>query len=95
MAIWGLTYMTEAILESASYAAHQSDRWLFVALLTIGLCAISVLFKYFTGRLDNLQSRMDRQTQEFVTHLQDASREMISVIASATSAIERIEKHLE
>jgi hypothetical protein len=87
--------MEKQILDVTNFAAGQSDRWLFVALLVIGLAAIGVLFRYFTGRLDSLQDRMDSQTAEFVTHLKTANQEMLSVIASAKSVIERVERKLE
>jgi hypothetical protein len=91
-----------AVIETANYVAHQSDRWMFVALLIIGLLAIWVLFKFFTSRMDSLQSRMDRQTEDFVNHLKTANKEMLEVIASAqetisknTNLIERVERKLE
>ena len=87
--------MQKEILELTNYASGQSDRWLFVCLLVIGLAAIGVLFRYFTGRLDNLQTRMDTQTAEFVQHLKTANSEMLSVIASARSVIERVERKLD
>lgn len=87
--------MEKHLLEATNFAAGQSDRWLFVALLIIGLAAIGVLFRYFTGRLDSLQDRMDTQTAEFVAHLKTANQEMLSVIASAKSVIERVERKLE
>ena len=40
--------MTE-VIETANYVSQQTDRWLFVALLVIGLMAIGILFRYFTG----------------------------------------------
>lgn len=83
------------LFDAATFASGQSDRWLFVALLIIGLCAIGVLFKYFTGRLDSLQDRMDTQTGEFVAHLKTANQEMLAVIASAKAVIERVERKLE
>jgi hypothetical protein len=89
------------IIETANYAASQSDRWLFVALLVIGLLCIGVLFKYFTNRLDHLQGRMDAQTNEFMLHLKTANKEMLDVIAMANATIaknsiliERIDKKL-
>ena len=87
--------MEKHLLEATNFAAGQSDRWLFVALLIIGLAAIGVLFRYFTGRLDSLQDRMDTQTAEFVAHLKTANQEMLSVITSAKSVIERVERKLE
>jgi hypothetical protein len=87
--------MEKHLLEATNFAAGQSDRWLFVALLVIGLAAIGVLFRYFTARLDTLQDRMDGQTAEFVSHLKTANQEMLGVIASAKAVIERVERKLE
>jgi hypothetical protein len=87
--------MDQHLIDATNFAAGQSDRWLFVALLVIGLAAIGVLFRYFTARLDTLQDRMDGQTAEFVAHLKTANQEMLSVIASAKSVIERVERKLE
>lgn len=91
----------DTVIETANYAASQSDRWLFVALLVIGLLCIGVLFKYFTNRLDHLQGRMDTQTTEFLQHLKTANKEMLDVIAMANATIaknsiliERIDKKL-
>lgn len=87
--------MEQHLLDATNFAAGQSDRWLFVALLVIGLAAIGVLFRYFTARLDTLQDRMDGQTAEFVAHLKTANQEMLAVIASAKAVIERVERKLE
>ena len=82
-------------IETISYAANQSDRWMFIALLVIGVTAISILFKYFTGRIDALQDRMDSQTAEFVMHLKTANTEMLEIISSAKEVIQRVERKLE
>jgi hypothetical protein len=87
--------MDQHLIDATNFAAGQSDRWLFVALLVIGLAAIGVLFRYFTARLDTLQDRMDGQTAEFVAHLKTANQEMLGVIASAKAVIERVERKLE
>jgi len=87
--------MTDELLSLTTHASGQSDRWLFVALLIIGLTAIGILFRYFTARLDTLQDRMDAQTTEFVSHLKTANQEMLAVIASAKAVIERVERKLE
>jgi len=87
--------MDQHLIDATNFAAGQSDRWLFVALLVIGLAAIGVLFRYFTARLDMLQDRMDGQTAEFVAHLKTANQEMLGVIASAKAVIERVERKLE
>lgn len=91
----------DKVIETTNYVAQQSDRWMFVALLVIGLTAIGILFRYFTGRLDSLQTRMDVQTQEFLTHLKTANKEMLDVVALANATItknsillERLERKL-
>lgn len=86
---------SQAAMEAISFAAHQSDRWLFVALLVIGMAAVWFLFRYFTGRIDRLQARMDEQTEDFVAHLKKANAEMLEVIASAKAVIERVERHFQ
>ena len=86
--------MTE-VIETANFVSLQSDRWLFVALLIIGLTAIGILFRYFTGRLDGLQSRIDAQTNDFVGHLKTANKEMLDVIALANSTISKNSTLLE
>jgi hypothetical protein len=87
--------MDQHLLEATNFAAGQSDRWLFVALLIIGITAIGILFRYFTARLDTLQDRMDKQNADFVSHLTTANREMLDVISSAKTVIERVERKLE
>ena len=87
--------MDQHLIDATNFAAGQSDRWLFVALLVIGLAAIGGVFRYFTARLDMLQDRMDGQTAEFVAHLKTANQEMLGVIASAKAVIERVERKLE
>jgi len=94
--------MDAPLLETINYASSQTDRWMFVALLAIGLAAVGILFKFFTARLDAIQQRMDDQTREFVDHLKDSNREMLTLISSSQDAInrnsqimERVERKLE
>jgi len=87
--------MDQHLIDATNFAAGQSDRWLFVALLIIGITAIGILFRYFTARLDTLQDRMDKQNADFVAHLTTANREMLDVISSAKVVIERVERKLE
>jgi hypothetical protein len=77
----------DKVVETTNYIAQQSDRWMFVALLVIGIGCIWILFKYFTSRLDHLQARMDTQTNEFLTHLKTANKEMLDVISMANATI--------
>jgi hypothetical protein len=91
----------QAIIETTSMAAAQSDKWLFVALIIVGLVSAVTLFKYFTGRIDQLQKRMDEQSADFVNHLKMANKEMLEVISTAhktisvnTAMMERVERRL-
>jgi hypothetical protein len=93
--------MQESVTEVVNYAAQQSDRWLFVALIVIGLFSAFWLFKYFTGRIDVLQKRMDDQSVEFINHLKIANKDMLEVISTAhktislnTAMMERVERRL-
>jgi hypothetical protein len=79
----------QAVIEATNHAASQSDRWMFVALLVIGLLSIGYLFRFFTQRIDALQTRMDIQSGEFINHLQKANKEMLEVISLAQSTISK------
>jgi hypothetical protein len=91
----------QAVIEATNHASAQSDRWMFVALLVIGLLSIGYLFRFFTQRIDALQNRMDIQSGDFINHLQKANKEMLEVISLAQATIsknsllmERVERSL-
>jgi type VI protein secretion system component VasK len=79
----------EEHLNAITYAAAQSDRWLFVALLVIGVFCITFLFRWFTKRLEKVEAKMDEQNKEFVFHLQTANKEMLEVLNIANQTINR------
>ena len=79
----------QAVIEATNHAAAQSDRWMFVALLVIGIFSIGYLFRFFTQRIDALQNRMDVQSSDFINHLQKANKEMLEVISLAQSTISK------
>jgi len=79
----------QAVIDATNHAATQSDRWMFVALLTIGMFSIGYLFRFFTQRIDALQTRMDIQSSDFINHLQKANKEMLEVISLAQSTISK------
>ena len=94
--------IAQGVIEATNHAAAQSDKWMFVALLVIGLLAIGYLFRFFTNRIDALQNRMDDQSNQFISHLRTSNKEMLDVISLAQSTIsknsmlmERIEKKLD
>ena len=95
--------------EAVTYASNQNDRWMFVALLGIGIVFVVFLIRFFMKRFDDLQKRIDhqqekfeKQNNDFVQHLKQNNKEMLEVIATAHSTIsrntlvmERLEKKLD
>jgi type II secretory pathway pseudopilin PulG len=92
----------ETALDTITYAANQSDRWIFVALLVVGILAAIVVFRYLTSRLDRVEKKMDQVQGEFNTHLRTANKEMLEVLSVSNQTIgrnmtilDRIERKLE
>jgi uncharacterized membrane-anchored protein YhcB (DUF1043 family) len=95
--------------EAITYASTQNDRWMFVALLGIGIVFVVFIIRFFMKRFDDLQKRIDhqqekfeRQNGEFVQHLKQNNKELLEVISTAHSTIsrntivmERLEKRLD
>ena len=89
-------------IDLINHAAVQSDRWMFVALLIIGILAVIVLFRFFTSRLERVEKKMDQVQSEFNTHLKTANKEMLEVLSLSNQTIgrnmtilDRIERKLE
>jgi len=100
---------SESFVETVSFVSNQSDRWMFVALLVIGLVFVFILIRFFMSRFDDLQRRIDdsqlkfdAQNAEFIRHLKQNNAELLEVIATAhqtisknTLIMERVERKLE
>jgi uncharacterized membrane-anchored protein YhcB (DUF1043 family) len=85
-----------------NHAARQDATWHLIALVAIGLIFASILFRWFTRRLERVETKMDQQNEEFVTHLKTANREMLEVISSnqqttnrAITIMDRLESKLD
>jgi type II secretory pathway pseudopilin PulG len=92
----------ESALSFVNHAARQDATWHLIALVVIGLIFASVLFRWFTRRLERVESKMDQQNEEFVEHLKTANREMLEVISSnqqttnrAITIMDRLESKLD
>jgi type II secretory pathway pseudopilin PulG len=92
----------ESALSLVNHAARQDATWHLIALVVIGLIFASVLFRWFTRRLERVESKMDQQNEEFVMHLKTANREMLEVISSnqqttnrAITIMDRLESKLD
>ena len=84
-----------------NHAAAQSDRWMFVALLGIGVLFCIFLFRYFAKETASIRDEMRGQNQEFIAHLKLANKEITELVKTAHETIarnsvvmERVEKKL-
>jgi hypothetical protein len=92
----------ESALKIVNHASQQDATWHLIALVAIGLIFASVLFRWFTKRLERVEQRMDQQNEEFVMHLKTANKEMLEVISSnqqttnrAIAIMDRLEVKLD
>lgn len=94
--------MTADLVETISVAAAQSDRWMFVALLTIGVLFSTYLFRHFAKETAAIRAEFREMNEDFITHLKQANREMSELVKSSHETIarnsiimERVERKLE
>jgi hypothetical protein len=92
----------DSALGIINHAARQDATWHLIALVAIGLIFASILFRWFTRRLERVETKMDQQNEEFVMHLKTANREMLEVISSnqqttnrAIQIMDRLESKLD
>ena len=88
-------------LKTIDHAAHQDDRWMFVALLVIGLITIRFLARYFMRQVEELQREIVATRTEFEQHLKTANAEMVAaltksseIIAQNSAILEQIHRRL-
>ena len=92
----------ESALKIINHAAGQSDRWMFVALLAIGVLFCIFLFRYFAKETSSIRDEMRGQNQEFIAHLKLANKEITELVKTAHETIarnsmvmERVERKLD
>ena len=78
--------INEAIT-AVDHAAHQDDRWMFVALLLIGMVTIYFLTRYFMRQIAELQKEIAAVRTDFETHLRTANADMIAALTKSTEVI--------
>lgn len=79
----------------ADYAAQQSDRWLFIALLVVGGLSIAWLAKWFMAQLAISHSATAAAQQQFAEYLMNQSAESLKVISECRLAMQRSNQLLE
>ena len=74
-------------IQAVDHAAHQDDRWMFVALLVVGMVTIYFLARYFMGEIAELQREIVAVRSEFETHLRTANADMVAALTKSTEVI--------
>lgn len=74
-------------VQAVDHAAHQDDRWMFVALLAVGMVTIYFLARYFMRQIADLQREIASVRSDFETHLKTADAEMVAALAKRTEVI--------
>jgi hypothetical protein len=94
--------MSNELIESTTFIAAQSDRWMFVALLTIGVFFSTYLFRHFAKETAAIRAEFRQMNEDFISHLKQANREMSELVKSSHETIarnsiimERVERKLE
>ena len=77
----------DTAIKTVDHAAHQDDRWMFVALLVIGLVTIYFLTRYFMRQITELQQEIAAVRTEFETHLRTANADMVAALTKSTEVI--------
>ena len=75
-------------------AAKHDDRWLFIALLTIGLLAVWMIVKYFMAQIGVLSQRIDAIHTEYQGYLRDQNDRLSKIIAENTAVLRLVEKNI-
>jgi hypothetical protein len=73
-------------------ASTQSDRWLFIALLAIGMCAIWMFAKYFIAELKTRDVKYDELNKFVRDDLSQLVNKCTSALEANTQVIERLSK---
>ena len=77
----------DSAIQTVDHAAHQDDRWMFVALLVVGMVTIYFLARYFMGEIAELQREIVAVRFEFETHLRTANADMVAALTKSTEVI--------
>ena len=74
-------------LKTIDHASRQDDRWMFIALLVIGLITIRFLAQYFMRQVEELQREIVATRTEFEQHLKTANAEMVAALTKSSEII--------
>ena len=77
----------DTAIKTVDHAAHQDDRWMFVALLVVGMVTIYFLARYFMSEIAELQREIVAVRSEFETHLRTANADRVAALTKSTEVI--------
>lgn len=82
-------------LKTIDHVSSQDDRWMFIALLVIGLITIRFLTRYFMRQVADLQREIVATRTEFEQHLKTANAEMVAALTKSSEIIAKNSAILE
>ena len=77
----------DSAIKTVEHAAHQDDRWMFVALLLVGMVTIYFLARYFMRQIAALQTEIASVRSDFETHLKTANAGMVAALTKSSEVI--------
>ena len=77
----------ESAIQAVDHAAKQDDRWLFLALLVMGILTVALLARYFVRQIAALQREIASVRTDFETHLKSANAEMVAALTKSSEVI--------
>lgn len=75
--------------------AKKNDRWLFVALLCIGLFAMGMVVQWGRSELAARDLKYDKLEEKFIVQLTKSNQELSAIVHDNTRAIEGNNRLLE
>jgi hypothetical protein len=85
----------ETIIKATDHAALKDDRWMFIALLVIGISIFVLLVKWFMARWDSSDQRVTQMQDQLnavrdahIHYLQGVNEQLATVLAKNTAVIE-------
>ena len=77
----------DSAIQTVDHAARQNDRWMFLALLLVGMVTIYFLARYFRRQIAELQREIVAVRSEFEAHLRTANADMVAALTKSTEVI--------
>jgi hypothetical protein len=77
------------------HATKAGDRWMFIALLFIGILAVIFLVRYFMSEIGKLQIEIVNVRGHFEESLKEGNEKMVAALTRSSEVIARNNQVLE